>query len=150
MPFRCLPSCCLCHGPCLSPGPGVEQCLLLQEETQEYLDEAKLKELIAKYSEFINFPIYLYASKEIDEPVEDDDEPAAAADTDEVEDEEGACLVLCQLLPAELASAHRLAAQAALQVFISWDATGELTCQITACSGSFCMPQGCDMAEDTF
>ena len=61
----------------------------LQEETQEYLDEAKLKELIAKYSEFINFPIYLYASKEVDEPGEEDVEPAAAADSDEVEDEAG-------------------------------------------------------------
>ena len=63
--------------------------MLPQEETQEYLDDAKLKELIAKYSEFINFPIYLYASKEVDEPVEDDEDPAAAADADEVEDEDG-------------------------------------------------------------
>ena len=31
-----------------------------QEDASEYLEEAKLKELVAKYSEFINFPIYLY------------------------------------------------------------------------------------------
>ena len=59
-----------------------------QEEAQEYLDEAKLKELVAKYSEFINFPIYLYASSEVDEPVEEEEEAAPAADdADEVEDE---------------------------------------------------------------
>ena len=37
----------------------------LQEDASEFLDEAKLKDLVAKYSEFINFPIYLYSSKEV-------------------------------------------------------------------------------------
>lgn len=55
---------------------------VLQEETQEYLEEAKLKELVAKYSEFINFPIYLYASKEVDVPADE------AADESEVSDED--------------------------------------------------------------
>ena len=56
------------------------------------MDEAKLKELVAKYSEFINFPIYLYASHEVDEPAEEEEEEAAPAadDADEVEDEGGA------------------------------------------------------------
>ena len=63
---------------------------MLQEETQEYLEEAKLKELVEKYSEFINFPIYLYASKEVDVPA--DEAADAEADESEVsdEDEEGA------------------------------------------------------------
>ena len=39
---------------------------LLQEEAQEYADETKLRELVGKYSEFINFPIYLWGSKEVD------------------------------------------------------------------------------------
>ena len=30
---------------------------------KEYLEEKKLKELVKKYSEFINFPIYLWTSK---------------------------------------------------------------------------------------
>ena len=38
----------------------------LQEEAQEYADETKLRELVGKYSEFINFPIYLWGSKEVD------------------------------------------------------------------------------------
>ncbi len=59
---------------------------LVQEETQEYLEEAKLKELVEKYSEFINFPIYLYASKEVDVPA--DDEAETEADESEVSDED--------------------------------------------------------------
>lgn len=38
----------------------------MQEEAQEYADETKLRELVGKYSEFINFPIYLWGSKEVD------------------------------------------------------------------------------------
>ena len=51
-----------------------------QEDTQEYLEEAKLKELVAKYSEFINFPIYLYGSKEVDKEVPVDEEEAPEDD----------------------------------------------------------------------
>jgi heat shock protein beta len=37
-----------------------------------------LRNLIKKYSQFINFPIYLWADKtvSVEEPVEDEDEPA--------------------------------------------------------------------------
>ena len=58
----------------------------MQEETQEYLEEAKLKELVGKYSEFINFPIYLYASNEIDVPSDEEDD--TEADESEVTDDE--------------------------------------------------------------
>ncbi|KAL3514781.1 hypothetical protein ACH5RR_027498 [Cinchona calisaya] len=47
-------------------GRGTEIRLHLRDEAQEYLNEFKLKELVQKYSEFINFPIYLWASKEVD------------------------------------------------------------------------------------
>ncbi|THG15926.1 hypothetical protein TEA_008961 [Camellia sinensis var. sinensis] len=40
--------------------------LHLREEAGEYLEESKLKELVKRYSEFINFPIYLWAIKEVD------------------------------------------------------------------------------------
>ncbi|XP_051139311.1 endoplasmin homolog [Andrographis paniculata] len=63
-------------------GRGTEIRLHLRDEAQEYLDEFKLKELVKKYSEFINFPIYLWASKEVDEEV--------PADEDESSDEEEA------------------------------------------------------------
>ena len=60
----------------------------LQEETQEYASEAKLRELVKRYSEFINFPIRLYESKEIDVPVEEDeDEAVSKPTTEDIEDE---------------------------------------------------------------
>ena len=60
---------------------------IAQEETQEYASEAKLRELVKRYSEFINFPIYLYESKEIDVPVDDEEESTPISSGDEIEDE---------------------------------------------------------------
>jgi HSP90 family molecular chaperone len=37
----------------------------MQEEAQEYVQEQKLRDLVNQYSEFINFPIYLYTTKEV-------------------------------------------------------------------------------------
>ena len=70
---------------------GVEINIYLKEEAQEYLDGDKLKELVGKYSEFINFPIYIWSSKEVEEevPVEEEDEDATAEDDDaQVEEDE--------------------------------------------------------------
>ncbi|KAM1012301.1 hypothetical protein ACFX2C_042564 [Malus domestica] len=61
-------------------GRGTEIRLHLREEAGEYLEESKLKELVKKYSEFINFPIRLWASKEVDVEV--------PADEDESNDED--------------------------------------------------------------
>ncbi|XP_059278966.1 endoplasmin homolog [Lycium ferocissimum] len=61
-------------------GRGTEIRLHLRDEAGEYLDEFKLKELVKKYSEFINFPIKLWASKEVEKEV--------PADEDESVDEE--------------------------------------------------------------
>ncbi|MCD7457256.1 Heat shock protein HSP 90-beta [Datura stramonium] len=61
-------------------GRGTEIRLHLRDEAGEYLNEYKLKELVKKYSEFINFPINLWASKEVEKEV--------PADEDESIDEE--------------------------------------------------------------
>lgn len=53
----------------------------MQEETQEYAAEKKLRELVQKYSEFVNFPIYLYDSKQVD-ATEDEDAAAETEDDD--------------------------------------------------------------------
>lgn len=37
---------------------------------KEYLEDKKLKDLVKRYSEFINFPIYLWSKKEISKEVE--------------------------------------------------------------------------------
>ncbi|KAE8656450.1 Endoplasmin-like protein [Hibiscus syriacus] len=72
-------------------GRGTEIRLHLRDEAQEYLEEGKLKELVKKYSEFINFPIYIWASKEIDVEVpadEDSSDEEDNADTRSSEDGE--------------------------------------------------------------
>lgn len=65
-------------------GRGTEIRLHLREEAGEYLEEGKLKELVKKYSEFINFPIYLWATKETETEVPvDDDESTDEEETTE-------------------------------------------------------------------
>jgi heat shock protein 90kDa beta len=60
-------------------GRGTTVSLHMKEEAQEFLEEHKLKEIITKYSQFINFNIYLWSSKTVSEEVPVDD----AATTDE-------------------------------------------------------------------
>lgn len=57
-----------------SLGRGTEIRIHLKEEASEYLSEDKLKELVKKYSQFINFPIYLWESKEVDVEVKGEEE----------------------------------------------------------------------------
>merc|ERR1711972_1271208 len=55
-------------------GRGSAVMLHLKEDAQEFVEEAKLKDLAGKFSQFIQFPIYVKTKKEIDaEPEEDDD-----------------------------------------------------------------------------
>ncbi|PHU20975.1 Endoplasmin -like protein [Capsicum chinense] len=77
-------------------GRGTEIRLHLRDEAGEYLDEYKLKELVKKYSEFINFPINLWASKEVekevpadeDESVEEDETSESSSSEEEGEEED--------------------------------------------------------------
>ncbi|CAL5040511.1 unnamed protein product [Urochloa decumbens] len=55
-------------------GRGTEIRLHLRDEAKEYLEEDKLKDLVKRYSEFINFPIYLWSTKEVDVEVPADEE----------------------------------------------------------------------------
>ena len=54
--------------PLLSPAapPTV---LPLQDSCQEYLQEDKLKELVQRYSEFINFPIFMLTHSTVEKEV---------------------------------------------------------------------------------
>ncbi|MED6146319.1 heat shock protein 90 [Stylosanthes scabra] len=71
-------------------GRGTEIRLHLRDEAGEYLEESKLKELVKKYSEFINFPIYLWASKEVDVevPADEDDESSESSYEEESKDDD--------------------------------------------------------------
>merc|ERR1712226_1812587 len=55
---------------------GTQISLYLKEEARDFLEPQTLEDLIKKYSQFINFNIYLWKSKteEVEEPVEDAEE----------------------------------------------------------------------------
>uniref|UniRef100_A0A146Q5E9 Endoplasmin n=1 Tax=Fundulus heteroclitus TaxID=8078 RepID=A0A146Q5E9_FUNHE len=74
-------------------GRGTTITLVLKEEASDFLELETIKNLIKKYSQFINFPIYLWASKTetVEEPIEDDaeaEEPEKETPEDDVEVEE--------------------------------------------------------------
>merc|ERR1719208_716863 len=52
---------------------GTQISLYLKEESRDYLEQDTVKELIKKYSQFINFNIYLWGSKTetVEEPIEE-------------------------------------------------------------------------------
>merc|ERR1719161_155697 len=70
-------------------GRGTKIVLSLKEDCLEFLEEERLKGLIKRYSEFINFPIYLFTSKEEEEevPIEEGDDADEEGGSDEGEDE---------------------------------------------------------------
>lgn len=65
----------------------------LKEEARDFLEPETIKELVKKYSQFINFNIYLWTSKteEVEEPVEEeastDDKKADESAEDKKEEE---------------------------------------------------------------
>jgi heat shock protein beta len=61
-------------------GRGTMIRIHLKEDALEYAEQSKLRELVQKYSEFMNFPIYLQTEKEVDVPVEADTDADAAED----------------------------------------------------------------------
>merc|ERR1712179_546949 len=80
------------RGPTLKRGTQIS--LYLKEESYDFLEQDTVRDLIKKYSQFINFNIYLWGSstKTVDEPIEDEEEEKTedeAEETPKDEDEEG-------------------------------------------------------------
>ena len=71
-------------------GRGTLLKIHLKPEALEYSEESKLRELVARYSEFMNFPIYIRTEKEVDVPIDEEAEEEASDDKEEEEGEEEA------------------------------------------------------------
>uniref|UniRef100_A0A182N5G3 Heat shock protein 83 n=1 Tax=Anopheles dirus TaxID=7168 RepID=A0A182N5G3_9DIPT len=71
---------------------GSQVTLHLKEEALDFLEDDTVKQLIKKYSQFINFPIYMWTSKEVEEevPVEEEATEKPEAKEDNVDEEEDA------------------------------------------------------------
>lgn len=57
---------------------GTSVTLHLKEDASEFLNEETLKKIVMKYSEFINFPIYLLTTREEEKEVPDEEAQKAA------------------------------------------------------------------------
>jgi len=71
---------------------GTQITLVLKEEAYDYLEQDTVKDLIKKYSQFINFHIFMWTSKteSVDEPIEDEDEEEKPVEEVKDDDDEAA------------------------------------------------------------
>lgn len=76
-------------------GRGSKIILHLKDEQMDYLNEARIKEVVRKHSEFISYPIYLHVLKETETEVPDEEAEEAKEEdeekkpkVEEVDDEE--------------------------------------------------------------
>ncbi|XP_011494775.1 PREDICTED: endoplasmin [Ceratosolen solmsi marchali] len=76
------------RGETLKRGTTIE--LYLKDEASDFLEEDTIKNLIKKYSQFINFPIYMWNSKTIDVDEEVEEKEEKTEDEEKKTDEEDA------------------------------------------------------------
>merc|ERR1719230_629948 len=69
-------------------GRGTRVTLHLKEDAHDYLSEDKLKETSKKYSQFIQFPIYVKVKKEVEADTDEDDDDDKDDEEEEKDDVE--------------------------------------------------------------
>merc|ERR1712091_446206 len=69
-------------------GRGSRVTLHLKEDAHDYLSEDKLKDTVKKFSQFIQYPIYVKVKKEVDVEEDEDDEKDEEEEDDDEKDEE--------------------------------------------------------------
>merc|ERR1712159_701863 len=71
-----------------SLGRGTKICCSLKEDQLEYLEERRLKDLVKKHSEFINYPISLWIEKTTEKEVSDDEDEEEEKKDDDADGDE--------------------------------------------------------------
>jgi len=69
-------------------GRGTKIQCFMKEDQLEYIEERRLKDLVKKHSEFINYPISLWTEKTIDKEIEDDEDEDEEKEKKEGEDDD--------------------------------------------------------------
>lgn len=70
-------------------GRGTRVILHMKEDAHEFLNENKLKDILNKYSQFVNYPIFLKVKKEVTDEAEEEEDDDDDLEVKDDEEEEG-------------------------------------------------------------